>query len=356
MEDPRLPHCRTPTVNHTSLKLYHFTAPLTLLRAGLIRFPTVEPSREISGPYDSLADAKLPPDLERLIFETAARLHPTIIPKLVLVAWRVKNWLEPVLYRVLFVTSSQILHPMHQFNGFHVFNVDILLIAIDTNPPGFLRRLVRSVLIEDTTRSKPFEIQTVLAACGDATSVCMDFAPGPLLPEVAAMRSLCRLRISAGTLLATDSHIARPLFPHLTHLELLEAYLPNNRSSWALDADDVYIKLPRFPNLTHVAFNTAPHNAVFAKTVHDDRRLRCIVFLVSRPVVLGAASPFLHDRRFICVQQDPDPRADWLRGADGGEDFWKRAEAFIEARHKGSIDPSEYNNPHPNLWDSVYTI
>ncbi|KAJ7748681.1 hypothetical protein B0H16DRAFT_1552852 [Mycena metata] len=313
-----------------------------------LSFLQMKPQREISDPYDSLedVDSKLPPDVERLIFETAARLDPTIIPKLMLVAWRVKRWLEPVLYRILFVTPSVILNPKHRFNGFQVFNIDIILRVIDLNPPGFLRRLVRSLLFEGmTTRLKPFEVQTVLAECGDATGLYMDFAPGPLLPEVAAMRNLRRLTVSASTLLTTG-----PLFPHLTHLELIEAYLPNEHSSWALDADDVYTRLPRYPNLTHIAFNTTPHNVVFSQTVHEDRRLQCIVFLVARPVVLQASSPFLHDRRFVCVQQDPDPRADWLRGEDGGEDFWKRAEAFIEARLKGTIDPSEYNTPHPDLW------
>ncbi|KAJ6538362.1 hypothetical protein DFH09DRAFT_1398713 [Mycena vulgaris] len=44
----------------------------------------------------------LPPDLERSIFELAAlRTHRVTIPKLMRVAWRVKHWLEPLLYHTL---------------------------------------------------------------------------------------------------------------------------------------------------------------------------------------------------------------------------------------------------------------
>ncbi|KAJ7622098.1 hypothetical protein FB45DRAFT_121814 [Roridomyces roridus] len=40
----------------------------------------------------------LPPELERDLFELAAYTRPRSIPKLMLVAWRVKAWVEPLLY------------------------------------------------------------------------------------------------------------------------------------------------------------------------------------------------------------------------------------------------------------------
>ena len=35
---------------------------------------------------------RLPPELERVIFEIAALSYPTTTPNLMLIAWRVKNW------------------------------------------------------------------------------------------------------------------------------------------------------------------------------------------------------------------------------------------------------------------------
>ncbi|KAJ7887124.1 hypothetical protein B0H14DRAFT_2696630 [Mycena olivaceomarginata] len=46
---------------------------------------------------------KLPPELECTIFEIAALARPKMIPSLILVAHRVKHWVEPLLYRVIMV-------------------------------------------------------------------------------------------------------------------------------------------------------------------------------------------------------------------------------------------------------------
>jgi hypothetical protein len=49
----------------------------------------------ISAPNDEVLDldpCRLPPELERTIFEIAALLEPTNIPTLMRIAWRVKHW------------------------------------------------------------------------------------------------------------------------------------------------------------------------------------------------------------------------------------------------------------------------
>ncbi|KAJ7164198.1 hypothetical protein C8R46DRAFT_1192951 [Mycena filopes] len=291
-------------------------------------------------------EPRLPPDLERLIFETCAVSLPSTMAKLMLVAWRVKAWIERLLYRVLFVPKSEILHRRGHLEGFHIFSPAALRL-IETNSHGFLHRLVRAVLIAGIDRNQYPEI---LTTCSATTHLRIDLPSSSHLPELAALKTLRRLTIGVGMLFTTITGTG-PLFPHLTHLELLESYLPNPRSRWALDADDVYDKLQsRFPSLTHLALTTTPHNAVSAQTIHADAKLRCIVYLVTAPIVLREGSPYLHDRRFVCVPQATDHRVEWLRGADGGEDFWTRAEAFIEARREGAVDASEYNMPHPSLW------
>ncbi|KAJ6534252.1 hypothetical protein B0H19DRAFT_1185616 [Mycena capillaripes] len=76
-----------------------------------------------------LSDPRLPPELECRIFEAVALAHPTKIPQLMLVAWRVKEWVEPLLYHVIFLTDvSRVTY--WQSQGFPIVPPDILLAAI----------------------------------------------------------------------------------------------------------------------------------------------------------------------------------------------------------------------------------
>ncbi|KAJ6463143.1 hypothetical protein C8R47DRAFT_84072 [Mycena vitilis] len=56
------------------------------------------------GPPESFV---LPFELERIIFEVAAASAPRSIPQLALVAWRVKIWVEPFLYRTIVVADHR---------------------------------------------------------------------------------------------------------------------------------------------------------------------------------------------------------------------------------------------------------
>ncbi|KAJ7123569.1 hypothetical protein C8R44DRAFT_875759 [Mycena epipterygia] len=68
------------------------------------------------------ANSKLPPELERQIFEIAAHARPVAVLDLILVAWRVKAWVEPLLYRVIFVDGSG----STPIDGLPAFTVDVL--------------------------------------------------------------------------------------------------------------------------------------------------------------------------------------------------------------------------------------
>ncbi|KAJ7659091.1 hypothetical protein DFH06DRAFT_1130657 [Mycena polygramma] len=57
-------------------------------------------ARSLGGIADAI-QPNLPPELERHIFELAALSHPMLIPNMIRVAWRVKLWIEPLLYRTL---------------------------------------------------------------------------------------------------------------------------------------------------------------------------------------------------------------------------------------------------------------
>ncbi|KAJ7741701.1 hypothetical protein B0H16DRAFT_1564897 [Mycena metata] len=79
----------------------------------------------------------LPPELERIIFEMAALLRPTNIPNLMRTAWRVKNWVEPLLYRTVFI--QPMLSTSYHIDEFPQLTLQGLRQQSATKPPGFFQ-------------------------------------------------------------------------------------------------------------------------------------------------------------------------------------------------------------------------
>ncbi|KAF7333276.1 hypothetical protein MSAN_02422100 [Mycena sanguinolenta] len=93
----------------------------------------------------SLRDPKLPPELEYRIFEIAALARPTGIPRLMLVARRVKYWIEPLLYRVVLFHSPS---DEHSELGLPAFTQDSLIKMSDAKRQH-IRHLFLDVLSKD---------------------------------------------------------------------------------------------------------------------------------------------------------------------------------------------------------------
>ncbi|KAF8161930.1 hypothetical protein K438DRAFT_1776210 [Mycena galopus ATCC 62051] len=102
----------------------------------------------------------LPIDLERHIFEICARSRPALIPKLMLVAWRVKEWVEPLLYH----TITFLEYAARAIDGYPIFTWRVLLCAIATKPTSFFARSVRNVclLAHDGLEA---DLETLLSVC-----------------------------------------------------------------------------------------------------------------------------------------------------------------------------------------------
>ncbi|KAJ7856774.1 hypothetical protein B0H13DRAFT_1902497 [Mycena leptocephala] len=224
---------------------------------------------------------------QEIVFEIAALSHPIDIPNLMLIAWRIREWVEPLLYRVVLVGS---LKP-HIISGFPVFTADILLRVIASKPPGFLQNAVRHLFFDGEAgeQSEQSEVEAILAACNRVTNLYDNFQ-----------------------------------------------FIVN-------EDEDVCTRLALIPHLTHISFYSAPfENTVFHAALHADTRLHCFVFFESKTVHLeyiDEAGPLLGDDRLVCMEQEEDFRVDWLRGAHTGYDYWALAEAFIAAKRAGKVDP-----------------
>ncbi|KAJ7029443.1 hypothetical protein C8F04DRAFT_40345 [Mycena alexandri] len=274
-------------------------------------------------------EPRLPLDLERSIFETTALSHPSTIPNLMLIAWRVKSWIEPQLYRM--VSST---HPRSA--QLPVAPLDILSRDLAHKCPSVFRGVKHLFLYTAKDTSK---VDAVLAACPSITDLFLYVPIRGSLPMLASMPSLRRLVIQPRTLLAFDPD--HPIFCSVTHLELLEI-------STSAEAEDVCTKLAMMPKLTHLALNSIEIYHALIPSLEAFDHLRCMIMLSSEErremEVDEIPAPLTEDDRFLWIgQTHADSYEDWLRSAHTGETYWAVADAFIAARRAGKIDRSCYS-------------
>ncbi|KAJ7868505.1 hypothetical protein B0H13DRAFT_1573477, partial [Mycena leptocephala] len=183
----------------------------------------------------------LPPELERVVFEISALSRPIDIPNLMLIAWRVKEWVEPLLYRVILLSSSL---KSREISGFPVFTADILLRVIASKPPGFLQNAVRNMLL-DYEAGRPSDVDAILTACNCVTNLFQSST------NVRALQHLQRLAISWDEAFLDYSVVDNPssFLNNLTHLELRDG-------DWYRESvDHVCAQVALIPSLTHISFN-----------------------------------------------------------------------------------------------------
>ncbi|KAJ7779699.1 hypothetical protein B0H16DRAFT_1499623 [Mycena metata] len=287
-------------------------------------------------------DPRLPPELERLVFEFAALSHPFGIARSMLVAWRVKDWVEPLLYRVLYITSPR--RAQRQAHGFPAVPVEVLLQAF-TSKPALFETNVECPLFDQTPIQPPRHVvvNAILSACPGITTLLARFPlKGPSLEVLGSLQRLRRLAIHVNVLFTSPAPHAssridflHPVFRNVTHLELLDD-LYNSRTECSL-----YTGIIDMPRLSHVAFNDVVLCRDMEPLFQTHVRLRCLVFLGAQPE-LEQIPPWPHGDRFAHISR-PDYVADWFRGTQTGGDFWALAEEFLAAKRAGRVDRLRYS-------------
>ncbi|KAJ7311696.1 hypothetical protein DFH08DRAFT_973785 [Mycena albidolilacea] len=252
---------------------------------------------------------RLPPELERTIFELAARSSPGRVPSLMLIAWRVKSWLEPLLYRVMCISSTSNAQQSPLDAAEYLF-----LQTIEVSPTSAI-------------------VDAILQACPHITHL---FSSLPLKSNLKALESIhCLRRLTVNTTRLFFDHpfdFTHPLFLNLTHLELTDK--PRR-----LEAP-LYARLTEIPNLTHICFNAVRLFSVVYPLLASSTRLQLIVLLSTvekhtQDKAVIHPQPRMDDR-FVHTDQT-NFRADRLGPASGAGDYWERAEEFVAARRAGTI-------------------
>ncbi|KAJ7807639.1 hypothetical protein B0H13DRAFT_2482905 [Mycena leptocephala] len=264
-----------------------------------------------------VADRRLPPELERVVFETAAMSAGlTFIPNLMLVASRVKDWIEPLLYRVVIICSGRVPR------GFPVLTYDILL-----------RSSVRSLFLDHN--ANPSSVEAILSACSHVTNLFVQLPSTPHLQYLGALQHLRRLTVDVDAIMrhpvVNVQHLATA-FPSLTHLHLL------GRGGRPANVEGLGVFLASIPNLMHLAFNRSWNIYSSAWKAHPqlDARLQYITCVVHKDSDgFEIDNLVTADNRFVRIYQRIDFPADWLRGAEMRMDHWALAEAIV-ARRMGS--------------------
>ncbi|KAJ7172808.1 hypothetical protein C8R43DRAFT_977624 [Mycena crocata] len=272
----------------------------------------------------------LPDDLERDIFELAASMYPRMIPAFLRVAHRVLRWLEPLLYRVLRISTE---------GKRHKAIAAAVLRAAQARQDNFLGDAVRHLFLDSPAPWSLEEAQDILKHCTGLVNFAAhaEFCSPTLLPILGGIhlkRLSCSLVYLFGGRDLVNLH--HPAFSSLTHLDIED----NVR-----DALKIYTHLPALPVLTHLSLNNSVSWDVVNMLLMRCRRLEVLVnlfpFFRADRAYAAATNPPLNDVRFV-VAVYIDNRAEWAAGARGEIDFWALAEMFVAKKRSGEIAASCY--------------
>ncbi|KAJ7687616.1 hypothetical protein B0H17DRAFT_1203508 [Mycena rosella] len=115
------------------------------------------------------------------------------------VAWRVKDWVEPLLYRVICISDTL---PM---DGFCHFTVDIVYRAITRKPASFFHHAIRNLFLEDPRGTRPADyiakMHSILAVCTGISDLFADSSlAAPMLTDTLGVVPLDHLTVDVSSL------------------------------------------------------------------------------------------------------------------------------------------------------------
>ncbi|KAJ7131403.1 hypothetical protein C8R44DRAFT_774785 [Mycena epipterygia] len=280
----------------------------------------------------------LPPELERVIFGLAAHFWPLSIPTLMLVAWRVKEWVEPLLYRTITFRDGELDMGMEGHPTVHE-DGKAFVALLKSRPASFFRDAVRHVLLTSNTPRDVAEF--VLSVCSGVENLWIlvyEDLHDPLLPLMGHLflkQLYCNLQRVFGSAPIDFTH---NLFSQMTHLELFD--IPDSDPQF-------WSGIVLIPHLTHLAFNDLgflPMGPTLLRTCSSLRLLILLsplrAYVTNHPQIEELAK----DGRFVLLFC-PRYFEDWQMGAHTGIDYWSRAEDFVAKRRSGQIDRLQYELP-----------
>ncbi|KAJ7758882.1 hypothetical protein B0H14DRAFT_3895977 [Mycena olivaceomarginata] len=289
-----------------------------------------------------LGFATLPLELQRTIFEIAALSRPAEMLSQMRVAWRVKHWVEPFLYRVILISPLSDTECIQRAEGFPSIRIKPTprknphqrrAVLPPIRHPYFLRTLARA-----TAKNRP----RGLPARQDAILRPTHHNP-EYLPILNRLECLRRLTLDDALFGDAPLDFSQPLFRHLTHLEILDSYDDGDDMG---NANIGGASARAWSRISHTSPSTPPWppRRCTRRPAHTPAwNASCFSSptRTARRTLLPARHPDSDDDRFVLVQQR-NFRRGWFRGAAGRRDYWELAEEFLAARRAGTIARSQY--------------
>ncbi|KAJ7632885.1 hypothetical protein FB45DRAFT_1027009 [Roridomyces roridus] len=294
----------------------------------------------------------LPAELEKEIFETAAFFEPASIPTLLLVARRVKIWIEPLLLRVFSVPAPSS-YNLRNFR--HSFAAHVLqeLFGKSECPTLWHPERVRHLLLHYSI------LHSILAECNNI----VDLAIGSQCDTSTLLSLSLPFKLQhlsapvAPFLLASD--LSLPPFANITHLDVLDrATEAEGWSTWSC--------LAELPCLTHMSFheNFMPSSVCAGALEHCKSLIILAVLWPIEEARLATDYAYLHldfeDPRFVMMVV-PDLLEDWETGACGGRNYWDVADQLSRQRRSQGkeympVFSNKINKRTQSICQMVFTI
>ncbi|KAJ7061741.1 hypothetical protein C8F01DRAFT_145399 [Mycena amicta] len=253
-------------------------------------------------------EPRLPPELEHEVFATAALLDQDSIPTLLLVAHRVRVWIEPYLYR--------------SFDLSVVTGRQALLDVSSAKPASFLASAVRHVIFKIDGDSELHK--SALRICTGVTHLAVSSATDNRNSGLLAILSLMHIERFAGSIVDLFDQPPEhrmdgrhPAFRFLTHLEIFD-----NLGSDAVDAFVIAL-----PSLTHLATESLHSGEQVQRLLKGCSNLLVMVLL------LDGVPPVDDPRIVLCTY------VDWAEAAAPAPQrtYWDIAEEFLEQKRRGEV-------------------
>ncbi|KAJ6483668.1 hypothetical protein DFH09DRAFT_1292028 [Mycena vulgaris] len=278
---------------------------------------------------------RFPPELEREIFREAAwDADSWSITQFLLVCHRVHIWTEPFLYRVLLMNTDATISGIAE--------------ALKSKPASFFEKAVSHLwLVNFSPEARDTSLALLQILPRIENLVIMDslypFSDPEIVRSIGGKCTRLGLVVHAieSWYYSSSKRLSEPIYSFVTHLIIHDAR-GGQWSSWS--------RLAELPALTHLCLaQKLPGNLVH-KALEECPRLHVVVRLWFQRQAAEADYIYpRNDSRLVVMWLPANYRADWENGVYGGDDFWARAEQFLERKMRGEIE--KLSRPVPSCPD-----
>ncbi|KAF8648443.1 hypothetical protein AX16_006287 [Volvariella volvacea WC 439] len=274
------------------------------------------PKSQVLQPPKPQVELRLPPELEREVFELAARQNRKMVTKLNLVCHRAHIWINPILYEMVTLMYPE--------------SADKFIHAAESKPEGWMNGRVKTLCMSNFIRRE--QAARILSICGAVDNLACWIRQAVTVPNIHDQRPR-RLSINASGVPAPHDtapppspNFQDPLFEQVTHLALSD-----NWEVWSKWAEG----LSHIPNLSHLELRVNREADLvyireeLALILTSCAKLRVLILLVAKEPGSFVGLTAIGDPR-VAILRNSSLLENWEAHPKGEADRWVHAEAVVK--------------------------